>query len=79
MVTAQFGLTCVNVVNALPPARPFLRQQRLYFVFANMLRSVSAWLVIILLVLLSLLPEILLLVLRKPRWPHSRQVRYTHI
>uniref|UniRef100_A0A8C7QUW1 Phospholipid-transporting ATPase n=1 Tax=Oncorhynchus mykiss TaxID=8022 RepID=A0A8C7QUW1_ONCMY len=58
---------------------PFLRQQRLYFVFANMLRSVSAWLVIILLVLLSLLPEILLLVLRKPRWPHSRQVRYTHI
>uniref|UniRef100_A0A8C7FXD9 Phospholipid-transporting ATPase n=1 Tax=Oncorhynchus kisutch TaxID=8019 RepID=A0A8C7FXD9_ONCKI len=58
---------------------PFLRQQRLYFVFANMLRSVSAWLVIILLILLSLLPEILLLVLRKPRWPHSRQVRYTHI
>ncbi|XP_031653137.1 phospholipid-transporting ATPase 11C isoform X1 [Oncorhynchus kisutch] len=52
---------------------PFLRQQRLYFVFANMLRSVSAWLVIILLILLSLLPEILLLVLRKPRWPHSRQ------
>ncbi|CAB1337197.1 unnamed protein product, partial [Coregonus sp. 'balchen'] len=35
--------------------------------------SVSTWLVIILLVLLSLLPEILLLVLRKPRWPHSRQ------
>uniref|UniRef100_A0A3Q1IX19 Phospholipid-transporting ATPase n=1 Tax=Anabas testudineus TaxID=64144 RepID=A0A3Q1IX19_ANATE len=38
---------------------PFLRQQRLYFVFANMLSSVSAWLVIILLILLSLLPEIL--------------------
>uniref|UniRef100_A0A4W5QZK7 Phospholipid-transporting ATPase n=1 Tax=Hucho hucho TaxID=62062 RepID=A0A4W5QZK7_9TELE len=58
---------------------PFLRQQRLYFVFANTLSSVSAWLVIILLILLSLLPEILLLVLRKPRWPHSRQVLYTHI
>lgn len=54
--------------------RPFLKQQRLYFVFANMLGSVSTWLVIIILVLLSLLPEILLVVLRKPRSPHSRQV-----
>uniref|UniRef100_A0A3B4B0B6 Phospholipid-transporting ATPase n=1 Tax=Periophthalmus magnuspinnatus TaxID=409849 RepID=A0A3B4B0B6_9GOBI len=52
---------------------PFLSQQRLYFVFANMLSSVSAWLVIILLILLSLLPEILLVVFRKPRGPHSRQ------
>ncbi|XP_026213090.1 phospholipid-transporting ATPase IG isoform X1 [Anabas testudineus] len=52
---------------------PFLRQQRLYFVFANMLSSVSAWLVIILLILLSLLPEILFGVFRKPRGPHSRQ------
>ncbi|XP_038554978.1 phospholipid-transporting ATPase 11C isoform X1 [Micropterus salmoides] len=52
---------------------PFLRQQRLYFVFANMLSSVSAWLVIILLILLSLLPEILLVVFRKPRGPHARQ------
>ncbi|XP_067103371.1 phospholipid-transporting ATPase IG isoform X2 [Osmerus mordax] len=52
---------------------PFLQQQRLYFVFANMLSSVSAWLVIILLILLSLLPDILLVVLRKPRGPHSRQ------
>ncbi|XP_023184111.1 phospholipid-transporting ATPase IG isoform X1 [Xiphophorus maculatus] len=53
--------------------RPFLKHQRLYFVFANMLSSVSAWLVIILLILLSLLPEILLVVLRKPRGPHARQ------
>ncbi|XP_016413696.1 phospholipid-transporting ATPase 11C isoform X4 [Sinocyclocheilus rhinocerous] len=53
---------------------PFLKQQRLYFVFANMLSSVSAWLVIIILILLSLLPEILLVVLRKPRGPHSRQM-----
>nr|XP_033488844.1 phospholipid-transporting ATPase 11C [Epinephelus lanceolatus] len=52
---------------------PFLKQQRLYFVFANMLSSVSAWLVIILLILLSLLPEILLVVFRKPRGPHARQ------
>lgn len=54
--------------------RPFLKQQRLYFVFANMLSSVSAWLVIIILILLSLLPEILLVVLRKPRGHHSQQV-----
>uniref|UniRef100_A0A7N8WRU7 Phospholipid-transporting ATPase n=1 Tax=Mastacembelus armatus TaxID=205130 RepID=A0A7N8WRU7_9TELE len=53
---------------------PFLKQQRLYFVFANMLSSVSAWLVIILLILLSLLPEILLVVFRKPRGPRSHQV-----
>ncbi|KAL1262119.1 hypothetical protein QQF64_007384, partial [Cirrhinus molitorella] len=53
---------------------PFLKQQRLYFVFANMLSSVSAWLVIIILILLSLLPEILLVVLRKPRGLHSRQL-----
>ncbi|KAM4733121.1 phospholipid-transporting ATPase IG isoform 1-T2 [Anableps anableps] len=52
---------------------PFLKHQRLYFVFANMLSSVSAWLIIILLILLSLLPEILLVVLRKPRGPHARQ------
>ncbi|KAJ8015699.1 hypothetical protein DPEC_G00028830 [Dallia pectoralis] len=52
---------------------PFLQQQRLYFVFANMLSSVVTWLVIILLILLSLLPEILLQLLRKPRGPHSRQ------
>uniref|UniRef100_A0A8D0AMA4 Phospholipid-transporting ATPase n=1 Tax=Sander lucioperca TaxID=283035 RepID=A0A8D0AMA4_SANLU len=54
---------------------PFLKQQRLYFVFANMLSSVSAWLVIILLILLSLLPEILLVVFRKPRGPHARQLQ----
>ncbi|KAJ8255095.1 hypothetical protein GJAV_G00200860 [Gymnothorax javanicus] len=52
---------------------PFLKHQRLYFVFANILSSVSSWLVIILLILLSLLPEILLCVLRQPRGPHPRQ------
>uniref|UniRef100_A0A8C9SPY4 Phospholipid-transporting ATPase n=1 Tax=Scleropages formosus TaxID=113540 RepID=A0A8C9SPY4_SCLFO len=54
---------------------PFLKQQRLYFVFANMLSSVSAWLVIILLILLSLLPDILWAVLRKPRGPHAQQMK----
>uniref|UniRef100_A0A8C9SQQ6 Phospholipid-transporting ATPase n=1 Tax=Scleropages formosus TaxID=113540 RepID=A0A8C9SQQ6_SCLFO len=57
---------------------PFLKQQRLYFVFANMLSSVSAWLVIILLILLSLLPDILWAVLRKPRGPHAQQVPFCY-
>ncbi|XP_062380155.1 phospholipid-transporting ATPase 11C isoform X1 [Sardina pilchardus] len=51
---------------------PFLKQQRLYFVFANMLSSVSAWLVIILLILLCLLPDVLQLIFRKPK-SHARQ------
>ncbi|XP_048883941.1 phospholipid-transporting ATPase IG isoform X3 [Brienomyrus brachyistius] len=54
---------------------PFLKQQRLYFVFANLLSSVSAWLVIILLILLSLLPEVLLAVLHKPRASHIQQLK----
>uniref|UniRef100_A0A3B3SPQ5 Phospholipid-transporting ATPase n=1 Tax=Paramormyrops kingsleyae TaxID=1676925 RepID=A0A3B3SPQ5_9TELE len=58
---------------------PFLEQQRLYFVFANMLSSVSAWLAIVLLILLSLLPEVLLLVLRRPRGPRVRQVPATTV
>uniref|UniRef100_A0A3P9J8Q2 Phospholipid-transporting ATPase n=1 Tax=Oryzias latipes TaxID=8090 RepID=A0A3P9J8Q2_ORYLA len=53
---------------------PFIRHQRLYFVFANMLGSVSAWLVIILLILLSLLPEILFAVFRKNHGSHARQL-----
>ncbi|XP_077434412.1 phospholipid-transporting ATPase IG isoform X2 [Vanacampus margaritifer] len=52
---------------------PFLRQQRMYFVFATILSSVSAWLVIIVLILLSLLPEILLAVFRKPFTPFTQQ------
>ncbi|KAG8553472.1 hypothetical protein GDO81_003425 [Engystomops pustulosus] len=43
---------------------PFLRQQRMYFVFSHMLTSVSVWLAIILLIFISLYPEILLIVLR---------------
>ncbi|XP_019718866.1 phospholipid-transporting ATPase IG isoform X3 [Hippocampus comes] len=52
---------------------PFLRQQRMYFVFATMLSSLSAWLVIIVLIVLSLLPEILLAVFRKPFTPFTQQ------
>ncbi|XP_078544731.1 phospholipid-transporting ATPase IG isoform X1 [Lissotriton helveticus] len=41
---------------------PFLKQQRMYFIFAHMLTSVSVWLTIILLILVSLFPEILLII-----------------
>lgn len=43
-----------------PSFRPFLKQQRMYFVFSTMLTSVSVWLAIILLIFVSLYPEILL-------------------
>ncbi|XP_053230883.1 phospholipid-transporting ATPase IG isoform X2 [Podarcis raffonei] len=38
---------------------PFLKQQRMYHVFAQLLTSVSVWLAIFCLILLALLPEIL--------------------
>lgn len=72
-VHACFNTTIHSFTFPLSP-RPFLKQQRMYFVFANLLSSVSAWLVIILLILLSLLPEILLAVLRKPKTPRIQQV-----
>ncbi|XP_029463630.1 phospholipid-transporting ATPase IG isoform X2 [Rhinatrema bivittatum] len=43
---------------------PFLRQQRMYFVFAHTLSSVSVWLTIILLIFVSLYPEILLIIVK---------------
>nr|XP_013798493.1 PREDICTED: phospholipid-transporting ATPase IG isoform X2 [Apteryx mantelli mantelli] len=57
---------------------PFLKQQRMYFVFAHMLTSVSTWLAIILLIFISLFPEILLIVLKnikKKKHQSSRKAR----
>lgn len=54
--------------------RPFLKQQRMYFVFAHMLTSVSTWLAIILLIFISLFPEILLIVLKNIK-EKNHQVR----
>ncbi|XP_078067875.1 phospholipid-transporting ATPase IG isoform X1 [Mustelus asterias] len=45
---------------------PFLKQQRMYFVFAQMLTSVSAWLTIILLITVSLVPDVVVKLLSKP-------------
>ncbi|XP_055294187.1 phospholipid-transporting ATPase IG isoform X7 [Moschus berezovskii] len=51
---------------------PFLKQQRMYFIFAQMLSSVSIWLAIILLIFISLSPEILLIVLKSVRRRSAR-------
>uniref|UniRef100_A0A8D0H4E5 Phospholipid-transporting ATPase n=1 Tax=Sphenodon punctatus TaxID=8508 RepID=A0A8D0H4E5_SPHPU len=53
---------------------PFLKQQRMYFIFAHMLTSVSTWLAIILLIVISLFPEILLIVFKNVKRA-SHQVR----
>ncbi|XP_021008511.1 phospholipid-transporting ATPase IG isoform X1 [Mus caroli] len=52
---------------------PFLKQQRMYFVFAQMLCSVSTWLAIILLIFISLFPEILLIVVKNVRRRSARR------
>ncbi|XP_007949918.1 phospholipid-transporting ATPase IG [Orycteropus afer afer] len=51
---------------------PFLKQQRMYFVFAQMLSSVSTWLAIVFLIFISLFPEILLIVLKNVRRRSAR-------
>uniref|UniRef100_H3AJ65 Phospholipid-transporting ATPase n=1 Tax=Latimeria chalumnae TaxID=7897 RepID=H3AJ65_LATCH len=45
---------------------PFLKQQRMYFIFAHLLTSVSAWLTIILLISVSLLPDIVIKIIKNP-------------
>ncbi|XP_072913862.1 phospholipid-transporting ATPase 11C isoform X3 [Hemitrygon akajei] len=45
---------------------PSLKQQRMHFVFAQMLTSGSAWLTIILLITVSLVPDIVVKILSKP-------------
>ncbi|XP_028710069.1 phospholipid-transporting ATPase IG isoform X3 [Peromyscus leucopus] len=54
---------------------PFLKQQRMYFVFAQMLSSVSTWLAIILLIFISLFPEILLIVVKNVRRRSARVMK----
>uniref|UniRef100_A0A8C4SP12 Phospholipid-transporting ATPase n=1 Tax=Erpetoichthys calabaricus TaxID=27687 RepID=A0A8C4SP12_ERPCA len=58
---------------------PSLKQQRLYFVFANMLSSVSAWLIIILLIVVSLLPDIVIGVIRQPQGPDRHHKNPAHL
>ncbi|XP_069749632.1 phospholipid-transporting ATPase IG-like isoform X3 [Narcine bancroftii] len=56
---------------------PFLKQQRMHFVFTQMLTSVSAWLTIILLITISLVPDVIVKLLSKPMGRRPQQsVRY---
>nr|DBA20936.1 TPA: hypothetical protein GDO54_017666 [Pyxicephalus adspersus] len=55
---------------------PFLKQQRMYFVFSHMLTSVSIWLAIILLIFVSLYPEILIIVLKNIRTTGHKKLEF---
>uniref|UniRef100_A0A8C5QD03 Phospholipid-transporting ATPase n=1 Tax=Leptobrachium leishanense TaxID=445787 RepID=A0A8C5QD03_9ANUR len=54
---------------------PFLRQQRMYFVFSHMLTSVSVWLTIILLIFVGLYPEILLIIVKSIRAANQKRLQ----
>lgn len=53
--------------------RPFLSYQRMYYVFIYMLSSGPAWLGIILLVTVGLLPDVLKKVLCRQLWPTATE------
>nr|XP_048721324.1 phospholipid-transporting ATPase IG isoform X8 [Caretta caretta] len=55
---------------------PFLKQQRMYFIFAHMVTSISAWLAIILLIFISLFPEILLVVFKNAKRKNHQTVPF---
>ncbi|KAF5909224.1 putative phospholipid-transporting ATPase IH isoform X1, partial [Clarias magur] len=52
---------------------PFLNYQRMYYVFMQMLASGPAWLSIILLIMVSLLPDVLKKVLWRALWPTTTE------
>ncbi|XP_074818779.1 phospholipid-transporting ATPase IG isoform X4 [Natator depressus] len=55
---------------------PFLKQQRMYFIFAHMVTSISAWLAIVLLIFISLFPEILLVVFKNAKRKNHQTVPF---
>uniref|UniRef100_A0A671N614 Probable phospholipid-transporting ATPase IH n=1 Tax=Sinocyclocheilus anshuiensis TaxID=1608454 RepID=A0A671N614_9TELE len=52
---------------------PFLNYQRMYYVFMQMLSSGPAWLSIILLIIVSLLPDVVKKVLCRALWPTTTE------
>nr|XP_058897535.1 phospholipid-transporting ATPase IH isoform X3 [Kogia breviceps] len=52
---------------------PFLNYQRMYYVFIQMLSSGPAWLAVVLLVTVSLLPDVLKKVLCRQLWPSATE------
>ncbi len=61
-------LCCVSVLH-----RPFLNYQRMYYVFMQMLSSGPAWLSIIMLIIVSLLPDVVKKVLCRALWPTTTE------
>ncbi|MXQ89702.1 hypothetical protein E5288_WYG011579 [Bos mutus] len=57
---------------------PFLSYQRMYYVFIQMLSSGPAWLAIVLLVTVSLLPDVLKKVLCRQLWPSATERVQVH-
>uniref|UniRef100_A0A6I8S9Y8 Phospholipid-transporting ATPase n=1 Tax=Xenopus tropicalis TaxID=8364 RepID=A0A6I8S9Y8_XENTR len=55
---------------------PFLKQQRMYFVFSHILTSVSIWLGIILLIFVSLYPEIVLILVKNLKTANQKRISY---
>lgn len=55
------------------PCRPFLSYQRMYHVFLQMLSGGPAWLAIVLLITVSLLPDVLKKVLCRQLWPSATE------
>lgn len=53
--------------------RPFLNYQRMYYVFMQMLSSGPAWLSIILLITISLLPDVIKKVLCRAMCPTATE------
>lgn len=71
---------CVCVCALFSPhKRPFLNYQRMYYVFMQMLASGPAWLSIILLIMVSLLPDVLKKVLWRALWPTTTEKIQVHI
>lgn len=67
------GSTCLTSSFSSLPLRPFLNYQRMYYVFIQMLSSGPAWLAIVLLVTISLLPDVLKKVLCRQLWPTATE------
>lgn len=71
MLTSTFLIPlCVSL---LSPLRPFLNYQRMYYVFMQMLSSGPAWLSIILLITVSLLPDVIKKVLCRAMCPTATE------
>ena len=70
-VSAGSSSATVLWFSFLGHCRPFLSYQRMYYVFIQMLSSGPAWLAIILLVTVSLLPDVLKKVLCRQLWPSA--------